>query len=160
MLIFRIFFAFLHLKQIFTFLMKNFILLFALLIGISSCGKSDLITVEEYIKQKNLTVQQTPEGIFYIIETQGTGKKPLVNSDVKVNYKGYLTDETVFDQNINVEFNLSQVIPGWTRGMLVFSEGSKGKLFIPAKYAYGSQERTGIPANSDLIFDIELITVK
>lgn len=126
----------------------------------SSCGSDYSGEIEDYLEKNNLTAQSTEDGLYYIIDVPGNEIKPKLNSDVKVIYKGYLTDGKVFDQSTTaVEFNLSQVIPGWTRGMTLFGEGGKGKLIIPPHLGYGETETTNIPSNSVLIFDIELVDV-
>ena len=82
-------------------------------------------------------------------------------TEVNVVYKGYFTDDAVFDESApnGVTFNLSQVIPGWTEGLQYFKEGGKGKLFIPSSLAYGRYGNQSIPGGAVLIFDIDLITV-
>ena len=101
----------------------------------------------------------------YKIITEGTGKRPTATSVVKVHYKGQLTDGKVFDSSYDrgepVEFPLNKVIPGWTEGLQLLKEGGKATFYIPAKLGYGEQGVPGmIPANSTLIFDVELLEVK
>ena len=81
-----------------------------------------------------------------------------------VHYTGALTaDGTIFqsskDTGQPATFGLDQVIKGWTEGIPGMKEGGKRRLIIPAEMAYGAQERPGIPANSALVFDVELISV-
>jgi FKBP-type peptidyl-prolyl cis-trans isomerase FkpA len=100
-------------------------------------------------------------GLYYVDEETGTGKNPNPSSTVRVAYSGYFIDGQVFDES-NLEgitFGLNQVIQGWTMGIPFFKEGGRGKLLIPSELAYGSSPRSGIPANSVLIFDIHLIDV-
>ena len=76
-------------------------------------------------------------------------------------YKGYLTCNRVFDETTSVEpaeFGLNGVIPGWTEGIPLFKKGGKGKLLIPSALGYGPNGTFGIPGNTVLIFDIELIS--
>ena len=99
--------------------------------------------------------------MYYSIEKVGLGAKPLSTSQVRVSYKGYFSDETVFDESDNqgVIFGLESVIKGWTEGIPYFNEGGSGKLYIPSSLAYGTNGTSGIPANSVLIFDIKLLDV-
>lgn len=109
-------------------------------------------------------VQTTKSGLQYQILKQGNGKSPKANSMVKVNYEGRLIDGTVFDSSIArnqpAEFQLSQVIQGWTEGLQLMKEGAKYRFFIPAQLGYG-QIGSGdvIEPNSTLIFDVELLEV-
>jgi len=110
-------------------------------------------------------VKTTASGLQYKIITEGTGKRPTATSVVKVHYKGQLTDGKVFDSSYDrgepVEFPLNKVIPGWTEGLQLLKEGGKATFYIPAKLGYGEQGVPGmIPANSTLIFDVELLEVK
>lgn len=106
----------------------------------------------------------TKSGLQYKIIQQGKGKRPTSTSEVTVHYKGQLLDGTEFDssykRNQPISFTLNQVISGWTEGLQLMKEGSKATLYIPSKLAYGTNNMDSIPANSTLIFDVELIKVK
>ncbi|WP_026978174.1 peptidylprolyl isomerase [Flavobacterium tegetincola] len=106
----------------------------------------------------------TASGLKYIVIKQGTGPKPVATSNVKVHYAGTLVNGTEFDSSIKrgepIDFNLSQVIPGWTEGLKLMPEGSKYKFYIPYHLAYGERAMGGvIPAKSDLIFEVELLKI-
>lgn len=76
---------------------------------------------------------------------------------MKVNYLGRLTNGDVFDQGNGVEFALSKLVIGWQEGIPLIGAGGKIKLYLPPSLAYGSQAVSGIPANSILVFDIDLL---
>ena len=103
-------------------------------------------------------------GISYSIIESGSGKKsPSLSDQVFAHYEGRLTDGFVFDssykRNEPLSFGLTQVIPGWTYILQKMVTGDKWEVTIPANLAYGAQELPNIPANSTLIFTIELIDI-
>ena len=107
----------------------------------------------------------TESGIKYQILLNGTGAKPTLNDQVETHYHGTLLDGTVFDSSIDrgetVSFPVSGVIPGWTEALQLMSVGSKWKLIIPSELAYGERGAGQmIPPNSDLIFIVELVSIK
>jgi FKBP-type peptidyl-prolyl cis-trans isomerase FkpA len=128
--------------------------------------ETDAKAIADYVAKNNLAnVQKTASGLNYIITQPGTGKQATPNSVVSVKYTGKLLDGTEFDSSERqggqpVEFPLNQVIPGWTEGIALLKEGSKATLIIPSEMAYGQQGRPGIPKNSVLLFDVELLQVK
>lgn len=113
---------------------------------------------------KKAGVKTTASGLQYKIVKAGTGKKPNASSKVTVHYEGRLLDGTVFDSSYKrgepISFPLNGVIKGWQEGLQYLPQGGKMQLFIPAKLAYGEQEMPSIPANSTLIFDVELLNVQ
>lgn len=108
-------------------------------------------------------VQTTPSGLQYKVISEGTGAKPLPTDMVTVNYHGTLPDGTVFDSSVDrgepATFRLNQVIPGWTEGLQLMSEGAKYQLFIPQELGYGERGMGKIKPYSALIFEVELIKV-
>jgi FKBP-type peptidyl-prolyl cis-trans isomerase len=108
-------------------------------------------------------VKTTASGLQYKVITEGKGAKPSATDTVEVHYAGTLTDGSEFDssykRNAPATFPVNGVIKGWTEALQLMSEGSKWKLFIPAELAYGNMDRPGIPANSVLVFDVELLKV-
>ncbi len=125
-------------------------------------AKTDEQIISSYIASNKLVAKATGSGLYYVISSQGIGPNPVQSSTVTVSYKGYLTNGSVFDQSNSsgISFSLNSVIKGWQEGIPLFKQGGKGKLIIPSALAYGSQSVGGIPANSVLIFDIELIAVR
>ena len=145
--------------------MKKIFFLMVSVLAIVACGKtkSEDAQIQEYLTKKNWTAQTTPEGLYYIIDSTGTGGNPNVSSYVYVKYKGYLLDETVFDQNATATgyaTYLANVIQGWQIGIPKFKKGGKGKLIFPSSLGYGSTGSGTIPGNSPLVFEIELVGFK
>jgi FKBP-type peptidyl-prolyl cis-trans isomerase len=109
-------------------------------------------------------VQTLPDGLQYIVLTQGSGATPTPADTVTVHYKGTLIDGTEFDSSYKrgqpSQFPVGGVIHGWTEALEKMTVGSKWKLFIPAELAYGANGRPGIPPNAALIFEVELIDTK
>ena len=113
---------------------------------------------------KKAGVQVTKSGLQYQVLQAGSGKSPKATSTVKVHYEGRLIDGTVFDSSIArdqaAEFQVSQVIQGWTEGLQLMKVGAKYRFFIPAALAYGQiGSGDAIEPNSTLIFDVELLEI-
>ncbi len=109
--------------------------------------------------------EQSDSGLEWWVINEGDvgGDSPTPTSMVKVHYTGWLEDGTKFDSSVDrgqpSSFPLNRVIRGWTEGVANMKVGEKCKFRIPAKLAYGSQGRPSIPANSILIFDVELLDI-
>jgi len=109
-------------------------------------------------------VQVTASGLQYEVLSQGDSDvSPSESDTVRVHYHGTLVDGTVFDSSEErgepVEFPLDGVIPGWTEGVQLMSEGDRYRLYIPSDLAYRDQSVGNIPPYSVLIFEIELLEV-
>ncbi len=111
-------------------------------------------------------VTETESGLQYRVIEEGDGPRPSgPESQVTVHYTGTLIDGETFDSSHDrgepATFALNQVIPGWTEGLQLMSEGSTYEFFIPADLAYGEEGRPGpIGPNSTLIFEVELISIE
>ena len=104
-----------------------------------------------------------PSGLQYNIVKNGFGKRPRSTDTVSVNYTGMLINGKVFDGTeplTPAEFTVNKLIPGWTEALKLMKTGSKYKLYVPSELAYGEGGRPGIPPNSVLIFEVELIDIK
>lgn len=116
-------------------------------------------------KNKNQPrVVTLPDGLQYKIITPGHGATPVNGDTVTVNYRGKLLDGTEFDSSYKrghpAEFPVNGVIRGWTEALEKMKVGAEWQLFIPADLAYGERGRPGIPPNSVLIFEVQLLSVK
>jgi FKBP-type peptidyl-prolyl cis-trans isomerase FklB len=109
-------------------------------------------------------VQTLPDGLQYLVITNGTGEIPTAGDTVTVNYRGTLIDGTEFDSSYKrgqpATFLVGGVIRGWTEALQKMNAGSKWKLFVPSDLAYGPQGRPGIAPNAVLIFEVELLSVQ
>ena len=118
--------------------------------------------------QTSSTTMPTVNQLQITDEVVGTGAVAAAGDTVTVNYVGSLTDGTVFDASANhgtagFTFTLGagQVIKGWDEGIVGMRVGGTRKLVIPAALAYGSQAVGNvIPANSTLVFTVELLKVQ
>jgi FKBP-type peptidyl-prolyl cis-trans isomerase len=137
-------------------------------------------TIDAYLAKNNLKGQKTASGLVYVIEREGTGDSTTVGSTLYVNYAGYLLDGPLFDTSypelakannmfseerpyepLPVNVGMGQVIPGWDEGLMLLKKGSKAKLIIPSPLGYGEGGAGAmIPANSILVFDVEVTDIK
>ena len=105
----------------------------------------------------------TKSGLQYMILEDGKStERPSMTDKVKVNYTGKLINGQTFDSTDGrgpAEFELNKVIKGWTEGIQLMTIGSKYRFFIPSELGYGSRPMATIPANSILIFDVELLDI-
>lgn len=106
----------------------------------------------------------TESGLVYRVLTEGFGDIPTENDRVTVHYTGTLIDGTIFDSSIErgepAKFMVGGVIKGWQEAMQLMKVGSKWELVIPADLAYGERSTGNIPANSTLLFEVELLGIE
>ncbi|OWP62140.1 hypothetical protein CDA63_15940 [Hymenobacter amundsenii] len=131
-------------------------------------AKQDEALILAYAKDHQLSALKTPKGVYYVITSPGSGAKAQRGQTVAVRYRGQLLSGQEFDSsashgNVPIEFPLGQgrVIAGWDEGIAQLSKGAKATLLIPSALAYGPRSPgESIPANSVLLFDVELVDVK
>jgi peptidylprolyl isomerase len=126
-----------------------------------------IITTQPATAGANMDNVITTEGGLQIQDlTVGIGQEVKSGDTVTVNYLGTLTNGTKFDssydrnQPFTTQIGVGQVIQGWDKGIVGMKVGGKRKLIIPAALGYGSQPTGSIPADSTLIFEVELVSVK
>jgi FKBP-type peptidyl-prolyl cis-trans isomerase len=127
----------------------------------------DKAAIEAELDKLATGFEKTESGLRYQILQKGTGAQATKGAMVSVHYKGQLTDGTVFDSSYKrkepIEFALGmgQVIAGWDEGVSLLSVGDKARFVIPSNLGYGSRGAGGaIPPNANLIFDVELVSIK
>lgn len=103
-------------------------------------------------------------GLEYEVIASGPadGAHPKGGDQLSAHYKGMLMDGSVFDQSegdATIDFQLRQVIPGWQVALKLMRPGDKWRIYIPAYLAYGASTKPKIPADSPLIFEVELVSV-
>lgn len=132
--------------------------------------ETNLAAANEFLSKNaaKTGVKTTESGLQYevISEGGGDGASPTAENTVKVHYAGTLINGTEFDSSYArgepIEFPLGGVIPGWTEGVQLMSEGDKFRFFIPPDLAYGVRGTPGGPIgpNEALVFEVELLEVK
>ncbi|HSC40528.1 MAG TPA: FKBP-type peptidyl-prolyl cis-trans isomerase [Chitinophagaceae bacterium] len=114
-----------------------------------------------YLAANNITgYAKLPSGMYYKIDSMGSGASPNASSKVYVTYTGKFTDNSIFDSVSDASktgWTLGTLIQGWQIGLPLISKGGRIKLFIPSALGYGCQATGPIPANSVLVFDIVLV---
>ena len=124
----------------------------AIMVLVAGCSKDD----------KNMNGELIIEDIIV-----GQGAEAVKHSIITVNYTGWLEDGTKFDSSLNpgrtpfrFTVGAGQVIKGWDEGLMGMKVGGKRKLTIPPELGYGSRDNGPIPANSTLIFEIDLLGIE
>jgi FKBP-type peptidyl-prolyl cis-trans isomerase FkpA len=154
-------------------MLRKFIAFALLVVIAASCTKDEVVDygpidkkiIETYLTAHSLTAESTSSGLYYIIENPGGTNHPNILSKVSVNYQGFLTDGTMFDSYYGngqpYTQALSSLVKGWQEGLQLIGVGGKIKLFIPSTLGYGSTALNSnyatIPANSVLVFNVELV---
>lgn len=119
--------------------------------------------MQAYITANEISATKDASGMYYQIISPGSGGSPTRNSKVAVKYAGYLLNGTKFDEmttpvaDPNSWWSLGGLIGGWQIGIPKIAKGGKIKMIIPSSLAYGCSAIGQIPANSILVFDVELV---
>jgi peptidylprolyl isomerase len=115
---------------------------------------------------QTLTSSSSTDKLQIQDEKIGTGAAVKKGDTVQINYVGTLTNGTKFDASADhggpftTQIGVGQVIKGWDEGIIGMKVGGKRKLTIPPSLGYGDQAEGSIPANSTLIFQVELVGIK
>lgn len=119
-----------------------------------------LLIVDYLAEHDSLATFDENNGIFYNIIEQGSDHHPTNSSIIEVKYRGMLLDGTVFDEteeDETADLQLSRLIGGWQIGLPKIGVGGTIILYLPSFYGYGKIAYKTIPANSILIFQVELL---
>jgi hypothetical protein len=120
------------------------------------CSASAFAPVEKGVS----AVEKTKSGLQFQVLHAGAGPKPTEADVVLVSYKGTLSTGKEFDSNPRAAFPVQGLVPGFSEALQKMQRGGSYKLCIPPALGYGSQSNERIPANSTLLFDVELIDFK
>jgi FKBP-type peptidyl-prolyl cis-trans isomerase FklB len=124
-------------------------------------AKSDKFLADNRAKKGIVTL---PSGIQYRVIEDGTGKRPLKNSEVSVHYRGSLSSGLEFDSSfargVPASFKVDAVLKGWQEVLPMMKVGDHWQIFLPPEQAYGMRGQGPIGPNEALVFEIKLVDVK
>ena len=152
--------------------MKRFFTLLISLIVLTGCVQ-DSPNVKQIANMKFFTENQAQEGInviekglHYAVLNSGdiNSKSPELSDTITAHFHGTLTDGTVFwssvESNEPLTIQLSGLIEGCQKVISLMKINDKWRVYIDPSMAYGDEGRPGIPSNSILVFDIELLDIQ
>ena len=153
-------------------------LLFACMLLISYTGFSqdqaakDEKILTDYFAKNNIKATRTKSGLYYTIHQPGTGENAKPGQNVSMNYLGKFLDGKTFDGNIDANYTRvagrdvftfplggHRVISGWDEGVQLLNKGCRATLYLPSAIGYGANGGGPIPANSVLVFDVEVVAI-
>lgn len=132
---------------------------------ILAASESELAEASAFLDQEAAVsgATRTESGMVIQPIEEGEGARPTADDTVTVHYHGTLRDGRVFDSSVErgepATFPLNQVIPCWSEGVQTMQVGGKSRFVCPPDLAYGPGGVSGIPGNSALVFDVELLDV-
>jgi FKBP-type peptidyl-prolyl cis-trans isomerase len=154
---------------------RNILIILSLfLIAFASCKKEakfdaaaqaakDETAIQAYLTANpNISATKDANGVYYQVLTEGTGANPTASSIVTVNYIGKLLNGPQFDARTGFTSGIaptSNIIEGWKSGLLHIKTGGRILLIIPSALGFGNSDNGSIPANSVLVFTIDLLSI-
>lgn len=123
--------------------------------------KQDTTAIGIYVRSEGIPAFKDASGVYFNILQQGSGFPPKSSSEVRFEYTLSIigSSSTVDESDGPYIADMQDLIPGMQVGLSLLPPGSKAVIFIPSGYAYGASNLPGIPANSNLRFEVELISV-
>jgi FKBP-type peptidyl-prolyl cis-trans isomerase len=116
--------------------------------------------IADYIAKTGKSFSTSAAGLHYSIEKPGAGASPKMGETWVVNYRGTFLNGKEFDKGNAAEMPVGQMIPGFNEALTLLKAGGKGTFVIPSTIGYGEQARGPIPANSVLVFEVEVLSKK
>jgi FKBP-type peptidyl-prolyl cis-trans isomerase len=118
----------------------------------------DTTAIGEYIRTNKIPALKDPSGIYFVIQSPGTGFPPRISSSVSFTYTGKLMNGTQFGQG-NSNGLVSGFNDGFRAALTLMQKGTKATFYIPSVYADGSPGTATVPANTNMIYEIDMINV-
>ena len=156
--------------------MRKTLVIALTVIGLSSCGGEDILNEEQqlakdidlidtHIGDNNIqNVIEHPSGIRYVVNKEGTGDIPERDWIVKVQFRGLVMSDLngiPFETNTRgIEYILSTRIEAWQIILTEQKVGADLTLYVPSGLAYGTNRFAGIPSNSNIVYDITLVSAR
>jgi len=148
--------------------MKKQFLLFGLLIALFSACKKESFNatkqsviddekIQAYLAANHITATKTSTGLYYKILIADTGAHPTATDTVQVNYSGSLLNGTIFSPESIGILDLPSTVAGFQQGIPLIANGGRIMIFVPSALGYGTAVDGNIPANSVLIFTVDLL---
>lgn len=126
--------------------------------GSAQENKAKAAAYLDSIKAADKDVKVTPSGLGYKVVKQGKGALIAANDNADVIYTGRLIDGTQFDSSNGqpVNFNVAQVVPGFSEGLQLMNPGSKYIFYIPSDLGYGDGGNSAVPGGAMMVFEVEI----
>ena len=131
--------------------------------------KIDDDLLKKHFAKNKIKATKTATGLYYVISKKGTGPNAKAGQNVSMKYQGKFLDGKQFDGNMDDNFNLQRptplqfqlgkgmVIAGWDEGIQLLNKGCRATFYIPSGLGYGPGGRGPIPANTCMVFNVELV---
>lgn len=119
--------------------------------------------IKDYLDSHDISAKKHDSGVYYVIHEEGEGNNPYYYTTVIIKYKGYFTDDEVFDETVGdetIESRIDNFVEGFQIGLQMMKPGAKATFYIPSHLAYGEDGSLGVPEWAVIIFDVEMIGFK